>query len=77
MFGVGQVVGAVGEVCGGSRHGVELGRRGTNQFTRLESSRNSSTYRSSLRPLCRKPHSTSSAAVILWVLDRDMGTTRS
>ncbi len=37
------------------------------QLIRLEIARNSSTYLSNLRPLCRNPHSASSAEVILWV----------
>ncbi len=40
-------------------------RAATCQLTRLESSRNSSTYLSNLRPPCRNPHSASSAEVIL------------
>ncbi len=39
-------------------------RAATCQLTRLESSRNSSTYLSNLRPPCRNPHSPSSAEVI-------------
>ncbi len=36
------------------------------QLIRLEIARNSSTYLSNLRPLCRNPHSASSAEVILF-----------
>ncbi len=45
------------------------------QLIRLEIARNSSTYLSNLRPLCRNPHSASSAEVILWssILSRCTG----
>ncbi len=69
FFGFGQGVRAVGAVCGGSWPRVAKVRAflagAGGKRTRSICSRNSSTYRSNLRPACRKSHSASSDTVIL------------